>query len=73
MAKAIKRIRMTVENVGGVDRAGWHLDQAGGMTPQMLFDAVRVFGDREPIFRKGLVGMAHRFILGPDEVPAGGA
>ena len=53
-----------------VEQVGWHLDQAGGMTPQMLYDAIRIFGDREPVFKQGLVGMAHRFVLGPDEVPA---
>jgi hypothetical protein len=49
-----------------VEQSGWHLRQAGGMTPQLLYDAVRVFGDRDPIFREALLGKANRYLFGPE-------
>jgi len=49
-----------------VEQDGWHLRQAGGMTPQLLYDAVRVFGESDPIFKDALLGMAYRYVLGPE-------
>ena len=40
--------------------------QAGGMTPQFLYDAVLLFGDSDPIFLDNLLGMAHRYVWGPE-------
>ncbi len=45
---------------------GWHLRQAGGMTPQLLYDATRLFGDRAPLFQQALLGFANRFAWGPE-------
>lgn len=50
-----------------VEQTGWHMRQAGGMTPQLLYDAVRVFGDREPIFKDALLALADRYLRGRDE------
>jgi len=46
-------------------RDGWDLCQAGGMTPQVLYDAARVFSD-DPIFKNALLGMANRYVWGLD-------
>jgi hypothetical protein len=47
-----------------VEQEGWHLRQAGGMTPQLLYDAVQLFGESDPIFKQTLLGMAHRYLWG---------
>ena len=49
-----------------VEQEGWHLRQSGGMTPQLLYDAVRVFGRSDPIFREHLLGLASRYLWGPE-------
>jgi hypothetical protein len=49
-----------------VRREGWTLCQAGGMTPQVLYDAVVAFGRKDPIFQDALMGLAHRYLWGMD-------
>ncbi|HHV96718.1 MAG TPA: hypothetical protein GXX37_09655 [Clostridiaceae bacterium] len=44
----------------------WCLRQAGGMTPQMLYDAVELFGEDDTIFKDTLLGMANRYLFGPE-------
>ncbi|NKB69071.1 MAG: hypothetical protein GKR89_18540 [Candidatus Latescibacteria bacterium] len=62
-----------------VEQSGWHLRQAGGMTPQLLWDAVQLLGAQEPLYTRALVAMARRYVffrndifetirLGPDGV-----
>ncbi len=48
-----------------VEQTGWHTRQAGGMTPQMLYDAVRCFPD-DPIYRQALLGLAYRYLWAKD-------
>ena len=50
-----------------VEQKGWHLRQAGGMTPQLLYDAVKVFGESDAIYKKALLAMAHRYLYGPED------
>jgi hypothetical protein len=45
-----------------VEQAGWHLRQAGGMTPQLLYDAVQLFGVSDPIYRQALLAIADRYV-----------
>jgi len=49
-----------------VMQVGWTLCQVGGMTPQLLHDAVRAFGKKDPIFQDALMGLAHRYLWGMD-------
>ena len=49
-----------------VEQSGWHLRQAGGMTPQMLYDAANIFGKSDAIFAEHLLGMASRYLWGPE-------
>ena len=51
-----------------VEQDGWHLRQAGGMTPQMLYDGHRLFGKDDPIYKEALLGMSNHFIRGPEPV-----
>ena len=46
-----------------VEQVGWHLRQAGGMTPQLLYDAVLLLGGEEPDCRRALVAMARRYVF----------
>ena len=41
---------------------GWLLRHPGGMVPQLLYDAVQVFGDETPIFKACLLGLAQKYI-----------
>jgi hypothetical protein len=41
---------------------GWLLRHPGGMVPQLMYDAVQVFGDQEPIFKECLLGLAQRYV-----------
>ena len=41
---------------------GWLLRHPGGMAPQLLYDAVQLFGDREPLFKACLLGLAHHYV-----------
>ncbi len=45
-----------------VEQGGWHLRQAGGMTPQLLYDAVLLFGESDPIYREALLAIADRYV-----------
>jgi len=49
-----------------VEQSGWHLRQPGGMTPQMLYDAVQLFGKDDATFAEHLLGMADRYVWGPE-------
>jgi len=49
-----------------VEQHGWSLRQAGGMAPQLLYDAVQLFGKDSPIFREALIGLARRYLFGPE-------
>ena len=51
-----------------VEQEGWHLRQAGGMTPQLLYDAVHLLGEEDPLFRDALVGMADRYVFHRNDV-----
>ncbi len=35
---------------------------AGGMTPQLLYDAVKLFGDDNPIYQEALIAIADRYV-----------
>jgi hypothetical protein len=47
-----------------VEQCAWHLQQPGGMTPQLLYDALQIFGDGEPLYRETLLGLAHQYVRG---------
>ena len=47
-----------------VEQVGWHLAQAGGMTPQFFYDGVRLFGKHDPVFKDALLGMVQHFVWG---------
>jgi hypothetical protein len=82
--RSLKWLCLTMDEPGKWPRkvatGGEHGDEAllvegpllrhpGGMVPQLLYDAVRVFGDREPLFKACLLGLAHRYVWsdGPHE------
>ena len=45
-----------------VQQDGCHLEQTGGMTPQFLYDGLRLFGKHDPVFKDALLGMAHHYL-----------
>lgn len=52
-----------------VEHSGsWHLRQAGGMTPQLLYDADHLMGAEDPIYREALIAMADRYVHHSNDV-----
>ena len=47
---------------------GWHLRQAGGMTPQLLYDADHLMGAEDSIYRDALIAMADRYVYHCNDV-----
>lgn len=51
-----------------VEQDGWHSRHIGGMTPELLGDAVRLFPD-EPLFTSNLLALAYRYVNGMESSP----
>ena len=51
-----------------IEQSGWHLRQAGGMTPQLLYDAVRLLGERDPIYHQALMAIANRYVYHTNDI-----